>query len=63
MVLSTTSSKRQPHGQLGKDVVERYREGKMQPVDCECAVHLPLIMHRPEPGGRPPIHDRAKVEV
>src|SRR3989441_11799342 len=35
----------QSHGQLGKEVVERHRDGKLKPIVEQCAFHssLPLL--------------------
>ena len=33
--LQNDNQKRQPHGELGKQIMEGNRECEMQPVDCE----------------------------
>ena len=48
--LEDQDQQRQPHGQLGKQVVKRDREGEMQPVNRE-GVH-PFQDRTPRRGGR-----------
>src|SRR4030095_13088736 len=35
---------RQPHGELWEEVVEGNRKGKMQTVNQECAIHVPISL-------------------